>query len=660
MLMSLPHLALLALSVFGGATLGTALMRRLAVRYGWLVLPRADRWHKQPTARYGGTGFYPVFLLGAIWILEQEYGGAWRLLAGSAHEGHLAAAMLLGSLVMFTCGLWDDVQPLRPATKLLWQFVATSLFVYAGGSFPLTHVQVFDILLTYFWFVGITNAVNLLDNMDGLASGVVMVAVATIVVLAVSAEGVASTRVLTVPLGVAFIAAVMGFLLHNRPPAAIFMGDCGSLCIGYLLAALAVPSPLNSFMGIRTAGDVLRPILALLIPATVLAIPIFDTTLVTLTRAWRAQKASQGGRDHSSHRLVGLGLSETEAVGVLYVMAAFGGMIAVFMQWAPAQSLPLFGLFGLILVLTGVYLGHVKVQVVDVGQPPPAWTPLVSNLLYKRHAAQVLLDVVLITLSFYGAYLLRFEGNLSPHTTQAMMQALPLVVPSCLLTCFSVGIYGGMWRLLSVSELPRYAVGVGGGTVLSLAVVTLVTRFDIGHSRSAYIIFGMLLYLALVGSRLSFRLLDALFLGQRIRNVAAQREPVLIYGAGRAGKLLYEEVTFHPQPQKHVVMGFIDDDPHRVGCTLCGVPVKDACAWSQQAWSRLPEIWISSPLITNERAGQVAAQWPEKVAVRRFQLLMELVPEDDMLSSAKVLSLTGEGKESLTGQPSQMFANSSP
>ena len=107
-------------------------------------------------------------------------------------------------------------------------------------------------------------------------------------------------------------------------------------------------------------------------------------------------------------------------------------------------------------------------------------------------------------------------------------------------------------------------------------------------------------------------------------------------------------------------MGFIDDDPHRVGCTLCGVPVKDACAWSQQAWSRLPEIWISSPLITNERAGQVAAQWPEKVAVRRFQLLMELVPEDDMLSSAKVLSLTGEGKESLTGQPSQMFANSSP
>jgi UDP-GlcNAc:undecaprenyl-phosphate GlcNAc-1-phosphate transferase len=527
----------------------------------------------------------------------------------------------------------------------LWQLVATSLFVQAGGSFPLTHVQVLDILVTYFWFIGITNAVNLLDNMDGLASGVVVVAVATVVILAWSAAGSASTRVLTIPLGVAFIVALLGFWLHNRPPAAIFMGDCGSLCIGYLLAGLAVPSPLNGFMGTRTAGDVLRPVLALLLPATVVAIPIFDTTLVTLTRAWRAQKASQGGRDHSSHRLVGLGLSEREAVGVLYVMAAFGGMIAVFMQWAPAQSLPLFGLFGLILVLTGSYLGHVKVQVVDVGQAPPSWTPLVLNLLYKRHAAQVLLDVVLIIMCFYGAYLLRFEGILSPLTTQAMMQALPLVILSCLLACSCAGIYGGMWRLLSVSELPRYAIGVGSGTGLSLALVTLVTRFDNGHSRSAYIIFGILLYLTLVGSRLSFRLLDALFLRPKARNVAVQQEPVLIYGAGRAGKLLYEEVTFHPQFHGHIVVGFIDDDPHRVGHKLCGVPVKDGWSWSRQAWRQLPAIWVSSQLITDERARQVAAQWPEKVAVHRLQVQMEPVPDDVTPSSAMVLSRSREGKE---------------
>jgi hypothetical protein len=115
---------------------------------------------------------------------------------------------------------------------------------------------------------------------------------------------------------------------------------------------------------------------------------------------------------------------------------------------------------------------------------------------------------------------------------------------------------------------------------------------------------------------------------------------------------LYEEVAFHPQLHDHIVVGFIDDDPHRVGRLLCSVPVKDAWAWSQQAWPRRPEIWISSPRITNERARQVAAQWPEKVAVRRWQLQMEPVPEGSMPSSAIALSPSREGKESLTGQPS--------
>jgi FlaA1/EpsC-like NDP-sugar epimerase len=233
-----------------------------------------------------------------------------------------------------------------------------------------------------------------------------------------------------------------------------------------------------------------------------------------------------------------------------------------------------------------------------------------------------------------------------------MLQALPLVVSGCLLACFCAGIYGGMWRLLSVSELPRYAMGVGSGTVLSLAVVTLVTRFDNGHSRSAYIIFGILLYLALVGSRLSFRLLDALFLRPKAWNIAVQQEPVLIYGAGRAGKRLYEEVTFHPQLHGHIVVGFIDDDPHRVGRKLCGVPVKDGWTWSRQAWGRLPAIWVSSQLITDERARQVAAQWPEKVAVHRLQIQMEPVADDGVTSSAMGLSRSREGKESLTGQPS--------
>jgi UDP-GlcNAc:undecaprenyl-phosphate GlcNAc-1-phosphate transferase len=391
-------------------------------------------------------------------------------------------------------------------------------------------------------------------------------------------------------------------------------------------------------MGIRTAGSVLGPLLALLIPATVVAIPIFDTTFVTITRTWRAQKASQGGRDHSSHRLVGLGLSEKKAVWVLYILAAFGGTTAILLQRFANQSLPLFGLFGLILALTGVYLGHVKMQTVDPQHVPPAWTPLVNNLLYKRHAAEVLMDTVLIVICFYSAYLLRFEGVLSPSTLQAMMHALPLVVLSCLLANGLAGIYRGQWQLISVSDLPAYAVGGGLGTILSLAVVLLFTRFASGHSHSVYVIFGIFLFLALVGSRLSFRLFDALCVRQRPSSVTAHQEPVLIYGAGRAGKLLYEETMFSPHMRGYVVIGFIDDNPHCVGRKLCGVPVQHGREWLEQAWDRVPEIWVSSRFIPEARALQLAAQWQKRAVVRRFKLEMAPPLADSILVPAPQLS----------------------
>lgn len=620
------HLFLLAAVTFIGAFLGTACIRRLARRYGWTAMPRQDRWHHQPTALHGGVGFCPPFFLAALWVFVWTSGAVRSgeaLLGNVSSALPLAAALLVGSFVMCCAGLLDDLKPFRPVTKLLCQLVAASLFVYMGGVFPLTTTPVLNVLLTYFWFVGITNAVNMLDNMDGLASGVVILAGTTLVILALPSHGQTPEGVLAIPLGVAFVAALLGFWAHNRPPAAIFMGDSGSLCIGYTLAALAVPSPLNGYMGIRTGGAVVGPVLALLIPATVLAIPIFDTTLVTITRTWRAQKASQGGRDHSSHRLVGLGLSETNAVWLLYGLAGFGGMVAVLMQQYPDQSLPFFGFFGLTLVLTGVYLGHVKVQTTEPDRIPPAWTPLVANLLHKRHAAELLLDTVLVVTCFYGAHLLRFEGALWPAVTRAMVEALPLVVTSCLVAFFVCGLYRGLWRLISVTDVPYYAGGVVGGTVLSLATVTLFTRFSDGYSRSAYVIFAALLFLAMMGTRLSFRLLDALLLRRRPGEVPSEQQPVLIYGAGKAGKLLHEEVMFNPQMKIYTIVGFIDDDPNLAGRTLCGLPVKHGTAWIEQTWSYAPEIWISSGFVSDERAQQVAAQWPRGALLRRLRLHME-------------------------------------
>lgn len=627
---SLPSI-LIYLAVLTGSLIGTGLLCLLGRRYGWLAHPREDRWHKKPTVLHGGVGFSPAFFIGALAIMLYKPGSilSWKyLISPHSPEFILAVSLLFGSLFMFATGLMDDLISLRPATKLLCQLVAVSFFVYLGGIFPLTKIPFLDLLLTYFWFVGIINAVNMLDNMDGLAAGVVIISTSIIVILAWQVSDMRGKDILAIPLGLILIGALIGFLFYNKPPAKIFMGDSGSLFIGYVLAGLAIPSPLNGFAGFRFGGSSLGPIMVLLIPVMVLAIPIFDTTLVTITRLWRAQKPSQGGQDHTSHRLVGLGLSELRAVMILYALAAFGGLIAVLMVNFPEQSLPLLGLFILVLILSGVYLGHVKVKKVNQEQISPTWTPLISDLLYKKHAAEIILDTFLSILCFYAAHLLRFGGELYQDIQMAMIQALPVVVPCSLLALFVAGIYRGQWRLISVPELPAYAIGVMGGTVLSLAVVTLFTRFALAFSRSAYIIYGLLFFLALLGSRLSFRLFDVLSQRQSSSVKNSSKKPILIYGAGKAGKLLYDEVLFNPKMTEYMILGFIDDDINKTGQNLCGLPIRNKDHWVKEIKGSWPEIWISSRSVPDEQALVLAQGWDRPVTIKRLRVRMESISSE--------------------------------
>lgn len=620
--MSLAELIVVVALTFIGSLIGTDCARRITRRYGFVSPLRSDRWHRKPAAMHGGVGFFPSFVLGTAWAAYRLYGLDWFPdVRELPPEGLLLVALLLGAFVMFAIGLWDDIQPVRPASKLLFQVIAASLFILAGGILPLSGLFIADVLLTYLWFVGIINAVNMLDNMDGLAAGVVILASATLVVLTVTSEGLAAAPIAAI-MGLLFIATLLGFLAFNYPPASIFMGDSGSLFIGFVLAALAIPSQLNEFLSIPQ-GSPLSAVLVLLIPATVLAVPIFDTTLVTITRKWRAGKASQGGRDHSSHRLVGLGLPEGATVWILYGLAAVGGFAAILLQRYPSQFLPLLALYVSILVLSGIYLGRVKVEL-KPASGTPAWTPLVTNLLFKKRFAEALLDLVLTIVCFYAAYLLRFDGRLSPESLAAVAHALPIVAPVCLSAFFIVGMYRGQWHLISVSDIPIFAIGAAAGASLSLAGVTLVTRFGPGHSRGAYIIFGMLLFLATAGARLSFRSIDALVVRYRggLRGESAG-QAVLIYGAGKAGKLLFEEITTNSELRAYRVVGFIDDDPWLIGQRLCGLPVRRSVTWARRSWVVPPEIWISSQQVSDESADAVAAEWRRPVRIRRLRLRLE-------------------------------------
>jgi UDP-GlcNAc:undecaprenyl-phosphate GlcNAc-1-phosphate transferase len=279
----------------------TLAVRSFARRNGYVAKPKSDRWHKQPTAMYGGAAIFASTLLLYLFLVPKTF------------ESNVVIA---GSSFLFLVGLLDDIFNIKPYQKLIGQLIGASIIVGFGLKLPLTGFELVDTGITVFWLVGITNAINLLDNMDGLATGIAVVA-AMALAFGFAVNGQMPELILTS----VFIGSLIGFLIFNFNPASIFMGDCGSMFIGFFLAS-------SVMMG--QAGGRSRSVLTILaVPVLILFIPIFDTTFVTVLRKLWGRKASEGGRDHTSHRLVALGLSERSAVVMIYGFAAAAGVLAI-------------------------------------------------------------------------------------------------------------------------------------------------------------------------------------------------------------------------------------------------------------------------------------------------------------------------------------------
>ncbi|HJO03700.1 MAG TPA: hypothetical protein QGG47_06990 [Acidobacteriota bacterium] len=603
-----------ALYVFAAAVILTAAVRAIALRRGWVARPSTERWHRVPTALHGGVAIFVPFFVASLMLVLR-----WAdelPTAAAPLPIPLPYAFLAGVTGMFLLGLLDDLYHFRPATKFICQLLAANVFILAGGVLGATGFLPADLLLTYFWFIGITNALNMLDNMDGLASGVAIIALGSTVSLIYMAAGDGPLSV-GYFIGLALIVATLGFWVFNRPPASIFMGDSGALFLGYVLAALTIPSGLNGFLGVEG----LAPMMALVVPATVLAIPIFDTTLVTVTRQLRAQPPVVGGKDHSSHRLVGLGLSDSGAIWTLYLMATLGGGLALLMARFPEQSLPLFGFYALFLILVGVHLGRLKIMEKEPAAKPASWTPLVAELFHKRRAAEVLLDLTLVILCFQAAHVLRFEWALAPETRAALVFAYPFVVPSYVAAFFLMGIYRGRWKFMTVADMANYAGAILLGTAISLSAVTIVGRFGLGHSRSVYVIHGLLLFLALIGSRLSFRFFDSFAHRLSETHEGEEKIRVLIYGAGRGGKALLDEMLYNKQYSEFRAIGFVDDDRDLWGQQLGRLRVQGLASWFDGSESdRVPEVWISTSRITDDDARAMLAKLGLDLRLRRLHV----------------------------------------
>ncbi|HEX6124069.1 MAG TPA: hypothetical protein VFZ23_01730, partial [Pyrinomonadaceae bacterium] len=363
-----------------------------------------------------------------------------------------------------------------------------------------------------------------------------------------------------------FVGALLGFLIFNFNPASIFMGDCGSMFVGFLLAS----SVLVGQVGGRSRG--IFSILA--VPVLILFVPIFDTTLVTVIRKLWGRKASQGGRDHTSHRLVALGLSERAAVLMIYAFAVSAGVLSLLVsQLGMVQSLALIGIFTAALSIIGVYLSKVKVydeSEEELAKRNNAVFAFLINVSYKRRIFEVFLDAFLITFSYYAAYVLLFGSFENSGNWELFIKTAPLLVVLKLFAFLAFGVYRGIWRYTSVGDLITFTKGVFAGSVMSVVAILLLYRFQ-NFSRAVFVVDGIILLLLLVGSRMAFRLIRE-FLPH---GAATDGRRVLIYGAGDGGEMVLRELrnnaSWNYQP-----VGFVDDDPLKKGKVLNGLQVYDA------------------------------------------------------------------------------------
>jgi len=578
----------------------TPVVRAFARRRGFVAQPKSDRWHKKATAMLGGV---------AIWfsvVITYVAFTSFHLIPESTY----GRTIINASTFLFLVGLVDDLIHTKPYQKLIGQIMGSALVIYYGLTLPWTRSVSINIAITIFWLIGITNAINLLDNMDGLAAGIAAIGAAFLTM-----SFVVNGQPIEALMMAMFAAALIGFLIFNSNPASIFMGDCGSLFIGFFMASAA----LVNVSGGRTRSFL--PVLA--VPILVLFIPIFDTTFVTVLRKLSGRAASQGGRDHTSHRLVALGMSERRAVWMLYGFAALSGILAVSVREMKLDmSLAAIAAFTILLTLLGVYLAGVKVydesEAAIALKEKPLYTFLV-DVSYKRRIFEVMLDVVLIILAYWSAYAVKVGPFSNNAAWTLFLKTLPVLVFFKMASFLVLGVYRGIWRYTSVDDLITFVKAVAVGSVLSILVLLFAFRFQ-GYSRTVFVLDGLFMLMLLAGSRLAFRFF------RKVLPVANNGEGrrVLIYGAGDGGELFLREIR-NNRDWKYSPVGFLDDDPAKArkvihGLKVLGTGVELANVCRQQ---NIEEVLISSSTISEARVQEMITLCHEQDIVLK-RILMQI------------------------------------
>jgi len=302
------------------AFLMTPVVKKLAIKINAIDIPKdGRRVHNKPIPRLGGLAILTGFVAALIGYLVVAGTGNVEIFNSKI------LGLLLGIIIIEIAGVWDDIKPIRAWTKLLFQIAAAAVVVGFGvriegltnpfveGGF--IELGIWSIPLTMVWIVGITNAINFIDGLDGLADGVATIAALSLLFIAIYLE-----QPLTIILAAALAGSTLGFLPFNFNPAKIFMGETGSAFLGFTLGTISIIGLVKSIT-----------VIAILVPLVVLGLPIFDTAFAIIRRLLSGKSPMQADRGHLHHRLIDSGLSQKQSVIILYIFSALLGLAGIFL-----------------------------------------------------------------------------------------------------------------------------------------------------------------------------------------------------------------------------------------------------------------------------------------------------------------------------------------
>jgi len=526
----------------------TPVVSRIAVLAGAIDMPGERKIHSRPVPRLGGLAVLTA--IAAVW-------GATGVVMGTRLPTDLSLGLGLGLLPIVAISILDDIKPVAAGRKLLAHVAGAVLAVACGVSLgPEVHLfnaplqlGMLAAPLSILWLVGVTNAFNIIDGLDGLSAGLALIsALSMAAVFSVVGQPVMAGATLVLA------GALAGFLPYNVHPARLFLGDTGATAIGFCLATFALKG-----------GSTLSTGFAALVPVFILGLPIADTLIAMARRTVTRLERGGGGvfvpdRNHIHHRLLALGVDHRNAVLILYAAGLTFAGVAFVSMLLKARHAAMFILGLLAAGFIGIHrLGYDEFAFIRRGTVLRVY----EQPVFRKSMFVVFIDLAMTFAAAYVAVALKLDAW---RTQGALVLDLAVTfAPITAVVFWQTGMYRGSWRVAGVADLARAVAATITATTAGAITHSLLSPMDLPIS--VFIIYGLVSLLLVTSSRASYVLL----LNSQ-RRASNQGTPALIYGAGRRGVAAVRELFENPGAGL-LPVAFVDDDPDKQGKTINGVPV---------------------------------------------------------------------------------------